>query len=248
VSEPEDPRRAVHDAAMSAPPTRRRRAAIFQTFELIAAAVFVVMAIAARAIPYYTFDLPITRWIQAVQLPGFAALMHFLSWIGFQPQVTILGISIVLALWFLGLRWEAVVALFAASGIILGNLTKQLILRPRPTPDLVEVVRELTSTSFPSGHVITAAAFGGYLAFLTFTLLKKSWPRTLLLVLLAPIILFMGVSRVYVGHHWFSDAMGGYVFGSLWLALTIRLYRWGKPRFFQRPASPDTPTSPRRAG
>ena len=70
------------------------------------------------------------------------------------------------------------------------------------------------------------------MAFLVYTLLKPSWLRTLLLVVLAAIIPLMGASRVYLGQHWFSDAMGGYVFGSLWLALTIRLYRWGKTRYF----------------
>jgi undecaprenyl-diphosphatase len=201
------------------------------------------MAIAARSIPYYAFDLKITRAIQAFDAPGFRPLMAALSWTGFQPQVTILGSAILVALWAIGLRWEAVVGLFAALGIILGNLTKLLILRPRPGADLVEVARVLTSTSFPSGHVVMAAAFGGYLAFLAFTLLKKSWQRTLVLAILAPIVLLMGVSRVEQGQHWFSDALGGYVFGSLWLALTVRLYRWGKPRFFVRQPLAPAPAS-----
>jgi undecaprenyl-diphosphatase len=43
----------------------------------------------------------------------------------------------------------------------------------------------------------------------------------------------MGPSRIYLGQHWFSDVMGAYVLGSLWLLLSIRVYRWGKPRFFR---------------
>ena len=65
---------------------------------------------------------------------------------------------------------------------------------------------------------------------------------------LAPIVFLMGLSRVEQGQHWFSDAMGGYVFGSLWLALTVKLYRWGKPRFFVRqPVAPPSPNLERDA-
>lgn len=218
----------VHDA--EAPPrTQRRRARTFQWFVLGTSLVFTAMAVAARTVPYYAFDLRVTRWIQSLDAPWFAWLMHALSWIGFQPQVTVMGTVLLAGLWFAGLKREAACAAFSAAGVILGNLTKLLILRPRPTADLVEVAHQLTSTSFPSGHVVMAAAFGGFLAFLAFTLMKQSWQRTVVLILLAPIVLLMGVSRIYQGQHWFSDAVGGYLFGSLWLALTIRMYRSKRP-------------------
>jgi len=75
-------------------------------------------------------------------------------------------------------------------------------------------------------------AFGGFLIFLCFALLKSSPGRTALLVALSLVLALMGVSRIYLGQHWFSDVMGAYLFGSLWLLLTIRFYRWGKVRWF----------------
>jgi membrane-associated phospholipid phosphatase len=58
----------------------------------------------------------------------------------------------------------------------------------------------------------------------------------------------MGLSRIYQGQHWFSDVMGAYLLGSLWLALTIRLYRWGKPRYFvDQPVAPEAPAAKSRA-
>jgi undecaprenyl-diphosphatase len=60
------------------------------------------------------------------------------------------------------------------------------------------------------------------------------------LVPFAVLISLMGLSRIYQGEHWFSDVMGAYLLGSLWLALTIKLYRWGKPRFFvDQPVAPE---------
>ena len=90
----------------------------------------------------------------------------------------------------------------------------------------------MNSSGFPSGHVLSTTAFAGFLVFLSFTLLKPSATRTALLVVLCLLIALMSVSRIYLGQHWFSDVMGAYLFGSLWLMLTIHFYRWGKTRYF----------------
>ena len=134
------------------------------------------------------------------------------------------------------------VALFAACAVGVGTLVKLVVYRPRPSADLVHVFSQLPSSGFPSGHVLAFTAFGGFLAFLVYTLLKPSWGRTALLAASAMLVLLMGLSRIYQGQHWFSDVMGAYLLGSMWLALSIWLYRWGKLRFFtHQPVAPETP-------
>jgi undecaprenyl-diphosphatase len=103
----------------------------------------------------------------------------------------------------------------------------------------VHVFRHVTETSFPSGHVVTYTAFFGFLWFMAYTVLKHSWQRTALLFLLGGLVVLVGPSRIYLGEHWFSDVIGAYLLGSLWLSLSIYLYRWGKPRFFaNQPLAP----------
>jgi undecaprenyl-diphosphatase len=233
------------DAAIIAPrPMRRYRAAAFQVYVLVASAVFVALAVIAHTVAYFPIDLTITHAVQAYHGPVFDRFMYAISWIGFFPQVAVTGLVVLLALALSGLRWEAVSALFATVSIGIGSLVKIVVFRPRPSADLVHVLRQLPSSGFPSGHVLMTTAFGGFLVFLCFTLLKPWAGRTVLLVLLSLLIGLMGVSRIYLGQHWFSDVMGAYLFGSLWLMLTIRFYRWGKVRWFvHQPVAPAAPVA-----
>jgi undecaprenyl-diphosphatase len=235
-----DPREQIDEKVIATPPTRRKRAANFQYAVLGASILFVALAVAAKFIPYFSFDLKVTRAIQAYKGGAFHGLMATLSWIGFVPQVDILGAAAVLLLFLLGLKWEAISTCFAALGIVVGSAIKMIVGRPRPTADLVEVSRVISASSFPSGHVVMITTFAGFLLFLAFTLLKPSLGRTLLLIVLGLMIGLMGMSRIYLGHHWFSDVIGAYVLGGLWLALTVKFYRWGKQRFFvDQPVAPD---------
>jgi undecaprenyl-diphosphatase len=240
-----DPLQKLGAAVIATRPIRRYRAAAFQVYVLGASAVFIALAVVAHTVAYFPIDLTITHAVQSYHGAAFDRLMYGLSWLGFMPQVDVIAALIIVLLFRAGLRWEAVVALFAACGIGIGALVKLVVYRPRPSADLVRVFRELPSSGFPSGHVLEFTAFGGFLAFLVYTLLKPSWGRNTLLVTLVLVILSMGLSRIYQGQHWFSDAMGAYLLGSLWLAFTIKLYRWGKPRFFiDQPVARETPVAP----
>ncbi|HYJ32460.1 MAG TPA: phosphatase PAP2 family protein [Candidatus Binatia bacterium] len=234
--------RAIDTKAFEHPPIRKYRAAAFQAYVLIATVVFVVLAVAAHYVPYFRIDLVITRAFQSDKGALFDGLMRGLSWVGFVPQVDLLIVLMIAVLFLLGLRWEAVAAMFAALGPVVGSLIKLIVARPRPSADVVHVLRRLDTLSFPSGHVLLATAFYGFLAFLSYALLKPGWLRTILLVIFGVFIALMGPSRIYLGQHWFSDVMGAYVLGSLWLALSVRVYRWGKLRFFlDQPVAAEKP-------
>jgi undecaprenyl-diphosphatase len=231
------------DAAVIAPRrTRRYRAVAFQSYALVASVVFVILAVIAHTVAYFPIDLTITHAIQAYHGQVFDRLMYGISWLGFYPQVVPLGAVVILALFFSGLRWEAVSTLFATISVAIAGIVRLIVARPRPSANLVHVFLRLPSSGFPSGHVVAMTGFCGFLAFLCFTLLKPSAGRTTALILLSLFIALMGYSRIYLGQHWFSDVMGAYLFGSLWLALTIRFYRWGKERYFvHQPVAPTVP-------
>jgi len=214
-------------------PWRRYRAFIFQGFLIVAIVVFLILAVLAHTVAYFTFDVTITQELQKFNPGWFAALMYALTWIGYAPQVYLISLPIVLFLLVTGLKWETVVTVATGAGVAtLGVVIKLLVNRPRPTADLVSVFSHLSDYSFPSGHVLYFTAFFGFLAFLTYTLVEHTGWRWLLLVIFGGMVVLIGPSRIYEGQHWASDVLGAYLLGSVWLALTVYFYRWGKKRFF----------------
>lgn len=93
---------------------------------------------------------------------------------------------------------------------------KILFQRPRP---LYAVFPE-TDFSFPSGHATIAVAFYGYLVYILVRSLNEKY-NWLIMAISPLIILFIGFSRLYLGVHYVSDVLAGYLVGSLTLAIGI---------------------------
>lgn len=113
------------------------------------------------------------------------------------------------------------VPIFANLGIsVMLNLSlKSMFTRVRPT-DVIHLVTE-TGYSFPSGHTMAGTAFYGFLIYLIWqTALKKSY-KQILTGVLACIILLVGTSRIYLGVHYFSDVLGGYLAASIYLIIFV---------------------------
>jgi len=235
VEKAKEAAKQVAKAEVTSPPKRERRTYLFEIGLLAVVGAFTTLTFLVKSTPSFPIDVQITRLLQSIDSPSFAALMSFISWPGFAPQTFVIPAFIALAWYFFGFHWEATATLFATIFTPLVNvIVKEYIRRPRPTIDLVDVFRILDSYSFPSGHVMFYVGYFGFIWFLVYTLLKRSWKRTSLLVVLGIFIGLVGMSRIYLGQHWASDVLGAYLLGSLTLAVILWLYRWGKKRFFVR--------------
>jgi undecaprenyl-diphosphatase len=86
--------------------------------------------------------------------------------------------------------------------------------RTRPTSEAVKVLQELTTPSFPSGHVVHYVVFFGFLLATMFYVPRI--PKEVRIVIGAFcgfLILAVGFSRIYLGAHWATDVIGGYLVG-----------------------------------
>ena len=116
-------------------------------------------------------------------------------------------------------RWVAIYFVVNMLGIsALTKILKVSFERNRP-----EVLAEYDGTgfSFPSGHTTGALTFYGFLIYLVVSSsMKKQW-KWALNIFLGLLILLVGLSRVYLGVHFFSDVMAGMLFGLAWLLVCI---------------------------
>jgi undecaprenyl-diphosphatase len=78
------------------------------------------------------------------------------------------------------------------------------------------------SHSFPSGHSAISVALYGFLAFILMKQIRNKFEKTTILVASILIILLIGLSRIYLGAHYPTDVMGGFLVGAVWLWLAIR--------------------------
>ncbi|MGN5373604.1 phosphatase PAP2 family protein [Sphingomonas hankookensis] len=113
-------------------------------------------------------------------------------------------------------RWRtgALVAIACAGGSWANMLFKQAVARTRP--DLVPHLMAETSNSFPSGHAANSAIVYLTLATLAWPLLRHPAARGFAVAAAALLVVAIGVSRVYLGVHWPSDVLAGWLFGALW--------------------------------
>ena len=225
-------------------PTRHKKDIAFLGCLWSALVIFITLAILASTTAYFPIDLIITRFLQSLKAPWFDLLMQVVSWPGYAPQAIFIVLGIILLTWLEGLKLEtAFIAGTAIGEQALNWLAKITVRRPRPSQNLIEVFTKLVNFSFPSGHVMFYTAFFGFLLYLSYRLLKPSWKRTAWMILLAGLIVLVGPSRVYLGEHWASDVLGGYILGGIWLSGMIRLYQMRKYKSGKEKTMLDTNTA-----
>jgi membrane-associated phospholipid phosphatase len=168
-------------------------------------------------------DSSITSWMVANRAPGWTTLAHALSTLG--SQAVLIPVTGVVALALLARRRFVLAGLLIAAwggAILLYDLTKYFVDRSRPPSD-IWLTDVGTTTSFPSGHATQSLATLLALALVGAARLSRPlWAaRVLALVLAAGV----GWSRVYLGVHWTSDVLAGWLIAAAWLTTVIWLAR-----------------------
>jgi membrane-associated phospholipid phosphatase len=186
-------------------------------------ALYAIDTFAAANNPYLPFDVSFERFIQSINWGPLVQVFSFFDWIeGTRQQVVaVAGILLVAAV-----NWRAapLMVIGALSGAIY-TVTAMVIQRPRPSEELVHVIRHTGSSSYPSGHV---AFFSWFLVLLIVCLAVGRLPRAIVAacwVVAVLVLLVVCTGRIYLGEHWPSDVIGGLALGLGWtsLALSVRL-------------------------
>lgn len=205
-------------------------------------AAFAWVAHWVRAGATQPFDDAVLRWVGAHRVPLLEAAFLELTFLG--TATVVIGLAGVAAL-FLALtrqRTAAALLLWATTGAVLLNFVlKSLFDRPRP--QLFDWGTHAATTSFPSGHAMSAAAVYGTVAFLAARLASRRGVRLAIFAGAALLVLVIACSRVYLGVHYPTDVLAGIVVGGSWAAFCAAALEAGQQlaRRTRGPAAGDLP-------
>jgi membrane protein DedA with SNARE-associated domain/membrane-associated phospholipid phosphatase len=163
----------------------------------------------------YLIDAPLVRSMADHRSPNLTAVLRMVTHVGGGAVVALaLATAAVIAVaQTKDNRWGAFFSAVIVGGLGLDDAVKAIVDRPRPE---VGALVEVTGSAFPSGHATAAAAMCAALAFALTR--KTTWRRAVVIWSGASaVVALVGLSRVYLGVHWPTDVLGGFVMGGGWV-------------------------------
>ncbi|MFC7996491.1 phosphatase PAP2 family protein [Streptomyces rochei] len=212
------------------PPRPRTALRVAWTLAVCSALLLTLVALEWRPLIDLDDDIASTTHRWAVEEPGITHAMRILTdWVWDTWTMRLLCAAVVLWLWFRrGDRWTAV---WLGAACLLGSLLQQLLKaavdRARPVwPDPVDSAH---FAAFPSGHAMTATFVCGLLVWLVHHYGAADGVRRAALAAAVVSVAGVGVTRVWLGVHWATDVLGGWLLGALVVALAALVHRRRRP-------------------
>ncbi|CAD7811749.1 hypothetical protein CHRY9390_02409 [Chryseobacterium aquaeductus] len=202
-----------------------KRKTLFLCFSIFFAIVFLFLSFFVIFFSPQYWDVSVSQELQEDQNILLDVVMKALSWLG-----TVYAASTMVSVWaFIFFIFKYIrEGIFVLSSLLSGGLSyilKMWIDRPRPSVDFVRIVEEAHYQSFTSGHVLFYTSFFGTLLIIALfsKILKWKWKILISLSCIAMVTLG-AISRIYLGAHWFTDVMGGFIVGILLIMITGSIY------------------------
>lgn len=171
-------------------------------------------------------DDPVLAAAKSVRSPALDVAATAYTNIGGTVGMPLIAVGIMIFLATKRRSWTPVILMLAAG---LGSLVITLLGKPifgRSRPDIADAIPPYEhSASFPSGHSLNSIVIAGIVAYLIILRLKTTKARVITVLVASVFAFTMGLSRVYLGHHWLTDVLAAWAIGIAWLALVITAHR-----------------------
>ena len=162
------------------------------------------------------FDESVRAYVHSYASPVLTEAMRVFSFLGSTLFLVLLGIIIVGIFYYLKHRHAAIIFTITTLGAsILITSLKYAFHRARPEPFFNTILP--SSDSFPSGHSLGSFCFYLSLAAILNNRVEKFRLKILIWIIAAAIVLLIGISRIYLGVHYPSDVLAGFVVGFIWV-------------------------------
>lgn len=195
----------------------RRRHIMLLVLSVIALG-FVILTILVHVFPASAIDVEFSREVQEHRNSFIDEMMYLISAPGYMPEAPLIVGSTSFAFFIFKYKKAALYTLFTLLAGLVSTILKAVVNRPRPSDTLVRIVSKTTQQSFPSGHVLFYVVFFGFMVILMFQL--ENIPKSIRIIVggISLLMIFLiPVSRIYLGAHWLSDVLGGFLSGLLCL-------------------------------
>ena len=171
-----------------------------------------------------SFDQAIITAIQSTISERNTVWMLWITELGSVKWITFFVIATAIGM-LMKKKYSLAIFITGSSGIgALFNMWLKWLFK-RERPDILPLINE-ESYSFPSGHAMGSFIFYGSLAFVIIHLVHKKSRQWIGIVVNLILILIIGLSRIYLGVHFPSDIVGGYLAGAAWLLACITLFHY----------------------
>ncbi len=185
-------------------------------------------------------DRPLLQALASLRSPWLDTAATAWTDVGGVIGMPVLAVTIMVVLAVRRRSWTPVILITAAGAGSLLMTVAGKDLTGRARPPLAEAVPPYEySPSFPSGHTLNALVIAGIVAYLLMLRRHSGRTRALVVAAAATFALTIGLSRVFLGHHWFTDVLAAWFLGAGWLAVVVtahRLYLTVVRRSVERPA------------
>ncbi|MEU5751214.1 phosphatase PAP2 family protein [Streptomyces sp. NPDC047829] len=216
----------------SPPGPPQARTALHVTWVIALCSALLLTLVAVEWHPLIAMDDDIAgtthRW--AVDEPGITQAMRILTdWVWDTWTMRLLCAVVVLWLWLRREdRWTAV---WLGATCLLGSLLQQALKAAvdRPRPVWTDPVDSAHYAAFPSGHAMTATFVCGLLVWLVHHYGAPRGARLAALAVAVVSVVGVGVTRVWLGVHWATDVVGGWLMGALVVAVAVLVHRRRHP-------------------
>ncbi len=166
------------------------------------------------------FDEALRQGVHSMASPLITSFFIGVSFLGSPGFLIGVGVIVISLFFYFGWRRAAVLFLVTMAGeVILNLILKNNYARPRPEPFFDYALP--SSFSFPSGHALGSFCFYGILAWIISSRLENLAAKRSLRAAAAVLVFFIGVSRIYLGVHYPTDVLAGFVTGLIWTLSVI---------------------------
>ena len=192
----------------------------------VAMAVFLALLFLATAAAVLTpnaithLDLQFSRWVIDRTTPAGDQIFNDISDMGEYLVIRAGTVVVDLYLLYRG-EWRRALLFtgLIAVSVLLNPVVKDIILRPRPPFPQDYLYGK--DPSFPSGHTMLSASFYAMIAYFGWIFGRRAWVRWGIAALCGLLVLLIGISRVYLGVHFFTDVLGGWAIGGMLFLLAL---------------------------